>query len=265
MSSLEPYQVEQIKEIGASLQERRQEKGLTLDEIKVKTYIPLRILQALEQAQVHELPEPVFIQGLIRRYADVLGLDGKSLSQAFSVPSSFTPPSLELSSPRSAANRSLKLNLPRFEFQNPLIWIVPGALALSLIGIALLPNIRASLARLGNRPARTASQAVPSPTVPRPGPDSAPIAKADSEVRVQIKLTSDSWMDIRVDGKKTFEGVLPEGSERTWTAKERVAMEVGNAGAVMVSVNGKTPKKLGNSGEVRRVSFKPERLNPSKL
>lgn len=83
MKELDLSQIEQLKNIGAYLAQVRQEKAMSLEEIAVKTYIPLRLLQALEQGQVERLPEPVFVQGFIRRYADMLGLDGQSVSKTF--------------------------------------------------------------------------------------------------------------------------------------------------------------------------------------
>jgi len=81
---LDATQVEQLKTIGAYLGRERQERGVSLDEIAVKTYIPLRLLQALEEGQVERLPEPVFVQGFIRRHADAIGLDGVALAKTFS-------------------------------------------------------------------------------------------------------------------------------------------------------------------------------------
>ncbi|NEQ17205.1 MAG: helix-turn-helix domain-containing protein, partial [Moorea sp. SIO3E2] len=43
------------------------------------------ILQALEAGQSEPLPEPVYIQGFIRRYAEFLGLDGPGIAKTFPV------------------------------------------------------------------------------------------------------------------------------------------------------------------------------------
>jgi cytoskeleton protein RodZ len=89
--NLDSNQLERLRAIGAYLYEVRQEQSLTLEEIAAKTYIPLRILKALEAGQENILPEPVFVQGFIRRYADALGLDGIGISHEFPIQSTAEP------------------------------------------------------------------------------------------------------------------------------------------------------------------------------
>lgn len=88
MANLAPTQVEQLQRIGDYLRQVRQEQGLSLDILANQIFIRPALLQALETGREDQLPEPVFIQGFIRRYAEALGLDGKAISQEFVV----TPP-----------------------------------------------------------------------------------------------------------------------------------------------------------------------------
>ncbi|MGI0489668.1 RodZ domain-containing protein [Pantanalinema rosaneae CENA516] len=83
MKELDLVQVTQLKRIAEQLLETRQQKSISLDAVATATYIPQRLLQALEAEQFERLPEPVYVQGFIRRYADYLGLDGRALSQTF--------------------------------------------------------------------------------------------------------------------------------------------------------------------------------------
>ncbi|MEH2312422.1 MAG: helix-turn-helix domain-containing protein [Nostoc sp.] len=80
MTLLNQAQVEQLKEITTHLRQVRQEKSIRIEEIAAQTLIRAGILQALEEERFEELPEPIFVQGFIRRYGDALGLDGNALS-----------------------------------------------------------------------------------------------------------------------------------------------------------------------------------------
>ncbi|MEH2390867.1 MAG: helix-turn-helix domain-containing protein [Nostoc sp.] len=80
MTLLNQAQVEQLKEIITYLRQVRQEKSIRIEEIAAQTLIRAGILQALEEERFEELPEPIFVQGFIRRYGDALGLDGNALS-----------------------------------------------------------------------------------------------------------------------------------------------------------------------------------------
>jgi cytoskeletal protein RodZ len=77
---LNQAQVEQLKEISTHLRQVRQEKSIRIEEIAAQTLIRAGVLQALEEERFEELPEPIFLQGFIRRYGDALGLDGNALS-----------------------------------------------------------------------------------------------------------------------------------------------------------------------------------------
>lgn len=89
MIILNQEQKQQLQEIIEKLRELRIEKSILLEEIADQTHIRLAYLQALELFRFEELPEPIFIQGFIRHYADYLGLDGSVWANKFTV--SFPP------------------------------------------------------------------------------------------------------------------------------------------------------------------------------
>ncbi|QIN84086.1 helix-turn-helix domain-containing protein [Rubrobacter tropicus] len=65
--------------IGRGLQEAREEKGLTLQQVEQRTKIRARYLQAFERENFDVLPA-VYVLGSLKTYADFLGLDGAALS-----------------------------------------------------------------------------------------------------------------------------------------------------------------------------------------
>lgn len=81
MNKLDNSQKEQLKEIVSYLQQKRQEKSLSLEQVASCTFIRLHILQALEAAEVEHLPELIYVQGFIRRYGNMLELDGDRLAK----------------------------------------------------------------------------------------------------------------------------------------------------------------------------------------
>jgi cytoskeletal protein RodZ len=85
MKSLDLTQTEQLRQIADYLCHQRQEKNIPLEKVAKDTFIPLRLLQAMESSQFDRLPEPVYIKGFIRRYAEVLGLNGTEVASRFQV------------------------------------------------------------------------------------------------------------------------------------------------------------------------------------
>jgi cytoskeletal protein RodZ len=63
-------------EIGTSLREARERKGLDLATASEAIKIRARHLQALEDEQYDVLPGQTYVRGFLRTYADYLGLDG---------------------------------------------------------------------------------------------------------------------------------------------------------------------------------------------
>lgn len=60
---------------GARLKKEREQKGVTLDDVAQSTKIGTRMLRALEQEQLDQLPGGIFNKGFIRAYARFLGID----------------------------------------------------------------------------------------------------------------------------------------------------------------------------------------------
>ena len=61
-------------EFGRFLSQQRELRGLTRDDVARSTKIPATLVAALEDGQSDRLPERVFLQNLIRAYAQVIGL-----------------------------------------------------------------------------------------------------------------------------------------------------------------------------------------------
>lgn len=185
MRELDTDQVEQLKKIGATLREEREKQQVPLQEVAVKTYIPLRLLQALEVGQIERLPEPVFIQGFIRRYGDVLGLDGSAISKKFIFEPSPSPnqpvpaPEPVVAAPPQTFNDQAALD-QRLQQLRPFIpYAVAGGLTVLVFGIvatALLnqPKPQPKEAVSSNPSSNMSSQ--PQPNVPAPSAVTSPQA-----------------------------------------------------------------------------------------
>lgn len=68
-----------MRELVELLQQARQEKQITLDEISIRTKIQKRYLEALEKGDLSLFAGEVYLKGTIRNYAEVVGLDPKDV------------------------------------------------------------------------------------------------------------------------------------------------------------------------------------------
>lgn len=62
---------------GYELREEREARGLSLTETYKRVHIPIRYIEALEQSNFDELPEPCFVKGFLKSYCTFLDLNAE--------------------------------------------------------------------------------------------------------------------------------------------------------------------------------------------
>ncbi|MEM8506040.1 MAG: RodZ domain-containing protein [Cyanobacteria bacterium P01_D01_bin.1] len=113
-------QQSQLAQIGAFLREKREQQGKSLQDIATNTYIRPQLLSGIETGNPELLPEPIFVQGFIRRYAETLGLKGVELSQQFTVDSiPSTPRPARTSAPEDSSTTRLTRLKPKAPSRQP--------------------------------------------------------------------------------------------------------------------------------------------------
>ena len=296
MANLAPTQVEQLQKIGSYLRQLRQDQGLSLDFVANQTFIRPVLLQAIETGRYEDLPQPIFIQGFIRRYADSLGIDGKTLSQEFSLAppdlnplhdllihdgeardgigrGALPPPPVDtpvaVQPPPSPSPDSVAPTPVRPPKQSPSQLGRRSPLSLSLgIGLAvlLLGGGWVLWKTWGGSP-QSVSSDVSKETSPLPASQPAstpattaaptPPPKPVAPVVVQVTLSDRSWLTITADGKSLYEGMAQKGYLKTWTAKKSLMVRAGNAGAVSLTINGDRETIMGQPGAVKTLTLTP--------
>jgi cytoskeletal protein RodZ len=253
-------QAEMLAEIGAYLRYLRQERAWSLNDVASKTMIPLRTLRAIEEGHLDQLPEPVYIQGFIRRYADAIGVDGAEVANAFPIESG-----LRYSKPNWRGRVETQIRpLHLYIFYTVLVL---GAVS----GLSFLLNRTTSpLTRYATASQSAGQMANPSgdlygPPLPQQqgaaSPQSSPTSVSGKSIRVALTLTDQSWLRVVVDGNSVFEGVLPQGTQRNWEANKKLTVRAGNAGGVMISHNDEKAKPMGEPGAVDEVTYGSDSAN----
>ncbi len=269
MKGLSAIQVEQLQQIGDYLRQVREAQSVSLEKVAKDTFIPLRLLNALEVGEVERLPEPIYIKGFIRRYADVLELDGAEIADAFDANAPVANP---VPAPAPSAPAIAPSSVPMSERQasDPVrtgslsgwSYLVAGIAVLGGLGTlawglkqafqprpvtVATPSQPATSSAATAVPANPASTALASPLTTQPA--------ANAPVQVEISLLDQSWMEVVTDGKVAFAGTLNKGTQRTWTAQNTLLIRAGNAGAVVASYNQGQAKPLGRLGDVVDANF----------
>lgn len=80
---LEQEQYNVLTNIGNQLYQARREQDISLEMVAADTFISLGLLKSLEKGDLKDLPEPIYVRGLIKKFADYLGLNGRVLASRF--------------------------------------------------------------------------------------------------------------------------------------------------------------------------------------
>jgi hypothetical protein len=128
-------QRQKLREMGTYLQEVRRKAGLSLETVASITLIPLRLLRAIEAGDLDALPEPIYIRGFLKQFADALGLPGGEFARSF-------PTTSEI---KAAQKRRRVFSLPSLQLR-PLhlyfLYLVLVALSVQGISYALKQQIQ---------------------------------------------------------------------------------------------------------------------------
>lgn len=250
-ATCQQQQVEKLKEIGSQIRQVRTEKSVSIDEVATRTRIQARLLVAIEEGNLDHLPEPVYIQGLIKQFADTLGLNGLEYAGAFPTGKQTYTISPSWRQLPAAQLRPLHLYV---------IYIL--LIVASVSGLSYLVEQRSLQDNTERQTSQEQVTTEPAPEKMTPQLAIAnPDATADSSappVELKVSVKKEAWVKVTGDGEILYEGVLSTGKETTWTAEEALTLRTGNAGGVVVEHNQQSPTVLGNVGEVKEVRYFPE-------
>ncbi|GAC1457936.1 MAG: helix-turn-helix domain-containing protein [Chamaesiphon sp.] len=251
---LKQEQVEKLQEIGSKLRQVRQQQAVSLEQIAVKTRIQTRLLKAIEEGKIEILPEPIYIKGFIKQFADALGLNGSELASTYP-----TWPTLLFIKPSW-------LHLPGAQLRPIHLYLFYVFLVFSAVNclsyVVSRSTLQVSHAQIYQQQAE--QSLVKDNEVETALPQNLGLVnfnkpKTAEPVRVGITLKSKTWLRVVADGKTEFEGVLKEGDQRTWVAKQKLTLLAGDAGGVMVAFNDEKAKEMGKSGKLQKVTFEANR------
>lgn len=246
---------EKITEIGHYLSQIRSEKDISLKLIEARTQIPVRLLKAIETGDLNSLPEPIYIRGLIKQFAEALDLNGTQIANTF-------PIDLGVSRNSRFIFRLPSLQLRPFHLY--FLYILVVILSVRGISNVLKQSVTELTIETSPSPQPLVAASPKTPSKPKP-PTATPTPKKPQTkpVMIDIELKDLSWLEIVVDGKSVFQGNLPKGTKRTWSADKQVTIRTGNAGGVLVTFNNEQPKSLGKLGQVATVTYTPKSTNAS--
>lgn len=283
---------------GASLREARERKGVSLRQISAATKISVAALESLEKDDFSKLPGGIFSRSFVRSYAIEVGLDPDKTVQRFLLEyegepadhdgaghESGTPvhePVLPAPPPRRAAS-DLR---PEFEFESKqriasmvlrlVVMSVPVAAAIIYFNsrqpVALEPATPRQTSPVAADGSQRSANAGDSTGVRRAQEETplsavapvkayepaAPRASLPDAVTIELAPSGDCWAQLTADGVVVISRVLRPGERESRAFRDSALLQVGDAAACAILINGQPARPLGPAKKVRQIRITRE-------
>ena len=264
-----------MSDFGGKLRLARERRGTSLQQISATTKISIAALEALERNDISKLPGGIFSRSFVRSYAQAVGLDPDETVHEFldrfqattSLPAPTQVGTIHATNPEEES---------AFESRQRIAGVVLKLLLISipLVVLALYFTMRTRVPLSSAASTPTPSVAVNSsqPVASEPVPTAVPIGTSPTAtavatagasatgMKLELQATAECWVRVTADGKRAVSRVMKQGEKEIVEGQDRMMIEVGNAGGLALSINGRPGKPLGESGRVRTLNLTKDTL-----
>ncbi len=277
---------ELLNQFARSLQEQREKKGFTLQQVASKTKIDIKFLKAIESGEFDIMPE-VYIRAFIKDYADFVELDSVETLRKFEIAKEGKSVEIPLAnsdadteSQKSAKDtKTLKFISPEVgekEVENNntskstnLIFLIVAAALVIAVGIYFLFFTSSKIEIVKEKPFNQVLKenqrfkAEPPKSV-KDITDSVKNSINNEEPFSLTLLSKDTvWIRLRIDNKIDKEFTLKPDEKQIISATDNIKLLVGNLGGIKFILNNKDYDFKGIKGEVQ--NFLVSRDNIQKI
>jgi cytoskeleton protein RodZ len=286
-----------MEHLGAQLKHAREAQGLSLKEIALRTKISVSALEAVERNDFTRLPGGIFGRSFIRAFALEVGVDPDATVASFveelersereaalrgAIRPEITPDDQRFLARQRRAVTWLRVAVAVLVLTAVALgtWQVRKRLATAPDNPEPAPGVSTSPPPVPVAPTLASPDVVPPAVevvseplaplpaagqppgaVPAPGePSAAQAAPAVSSPALVVAMTlaADSWVSAVADGGAPAARLYKAGESARFEAAREVRLDIGNAGAVSMTINGRPVRSLGSSGATARLRITPE-------
>lgn len=242
--------------IGETLAAARRDAGLSITQLSQRTRIRETVIQGIERDDFSPCGGDFYARGHIRSIAKIVGVDPEPLIRDYDsahgglrdvgAAEVFEPATPVEIRDRRSPNWSIVMAAA-------IAVIVVYALVRVFVLDSNSDHVKAAAA---HHPAGHHPVAAGKPThTPTPTASAQPQA-----VKIQLRTVNgeESWVgEYAMDGSQIWQFTMPAGSSHTWTCSKPIVLEIGNAGAVRLTVDGKRLANPAGAGAVVWVTCSP--------
>jgi transcriptional regulator with XRE-family HTH domain len=244
--------------IGEILRETRERKNVSLDQIEETTKIKKRYLQAMEHEEWSQMPGKVYAKGFLRTYARYLSLDEQSICDLFEISQSKRETEKAETNAsradiiRKPPNRRKPLEVDLHNKPKKNMVYVLCALSVAVLVFAVWAYKTYYLNEIESEKTPPPPIILPVPT-PEPAPavaEPVPEPVILTSFIVKLVATDNCWISLKDHGTLVYEDIMRTGDMKEFSEIEKVEIRIGNAGGLVITLNGLELPFLGRSGQV---------------
>jgi cytoskeleton protein RodZ len=246
-------------DIGGRIRAAREQRGLSLSDAARLTRLSSGTLRAIERNDFDSLPSGMYRKAYLRTFAAEVGLNPLEIAAAYE---EIHGEVIESAPPDPASTRWIEELMPsrRREFSTLAVFVVLGAgwfafqayrdpakpsdaigaAADSMVSDSVAQDLQADGVRLAT--------AVEPPEFP---------------LRIDLTTTGWCWVTVERDGERVVYELMAPGQNVVVEGHRQIALRLGDAGAVRLSVNDGPTRTLGRAGEVVELNVTADDLPAS--
>ena len=233
--------------IGKILKETREKKNVGLNKAYEQTRIHPDVLKALEEDDYARISSPAYVKSFLKEYASYLGLDTNAIIDEYN--RSKQPKQKRQRTTEAGQEKTTSFDL------SGLLNIVFSVAKWVIILIIAIVAVRGAVRLTKNIKAKASvevskkKQAAKKQETIKKKQESVLqgiVIPKDQDLVLSIYTTDDAWLNLKVDGEITFEGILKKGASEKWQAKENFEIWTGKAEALKLNLNG---NNIGTPGK----------------
>jgi len=288
---------EALQKFGAELTKQREAKGLSVSQLSAITKIVETYLSKMEQGEFDFLPQ-VYVRAFLRSISQEIGLDPEVMvrrlaeivsavkEEAAPVPEGVVRDDQEEQIPAEKPNSPAEKPRKRVERPRPqapapepkeiepaplentaIRWINPYTIGLTVVAVSLVLFILMTggekkkdreidsgiaMAPVGAKVVPQQDTLIPITT------KAASDTSTQKEMSLTIRAVETAWVRIVHHDSLAEEGLFAAGESRTFTSRSPFYLKIGNAGGILLVLDGKELGAAGDKGRVANLKVSSE-------
>jgi cytoskeleton protein RodZ len=219
----------------SDLRTARETAGMDLQTLSLLTKVSQRVLQNIEEENHAALPNPAFVKGFVRLYAEAVGLDEEQTVRAYLESRDAYEKDL------AAANKQPMRFSPAMLVSTAILAGIVGVVMYAMSGVGLETGPASHRYDSGE------TTAVPANVMQVPT-EGAPPEKLAKQ-RLAIAPIEETWIKVIIDEQPSKAYTLKPGDSLELEANHRFNLLLGSADAVRLTLNGKPVEVVGRKNQ----------------